>query len=80
MMRLRKRAIGLIILLFIVISATMAFVLEPDTFGNWFNVFYWGITSMEVLIMYSIMQQAHLHQEVEEGLAISLPFKSRLEL
>ncbi|MRN54071.1 ion transporter [Paenibacillus sp. LC-T2] len=46
MMRLRKQSIGLIILMFIVISATIAFVLEPDTFHNWFNAFYWVMTTM----------------------------------
>nr|WP_239717036.1 potassium channel family protein [Paenibacillus sp. 19GGS1-52] len=45
-MRLRKQSIGLIILMFIVISATIAFVLEPDTFHNWFNAFYWVMTTM----------------------------------
>lgn len=46
LMRLRKRAIGLMILFFIILSATIAFVLEPDTFHNWFNAFYWVMTTM----------------------------------
>ncbi|WP_342671708.1 ion channel [Paenibacillus glacialis] len=46
MMRLRKRAIGLIILLFIVMSASIAYVLEPNTFDNWFNALYWVMTTM----------------------------------
>lgn len=46
MMRLRKRSIGLIILIFIVLSASIAYVLEPDTFHNWFNAFYWVMTTM----------------------------------
>ncbi|WP_019914775.1 ion channel [Paenibacillus sp. HW567] len=45
-MRLRKRSIGLVILSFIVLSATIAFILEPDTFQNWFNAFYWVMTTM----------------------------------
>ncbi|MOA40213.1 hypothetical protein D3C78_1620660 [compost metagenome] len=35
---------------------------------------------MEVLIIYSIMRLVRLHQEVEEDLAIFLPFKSRSAL
>ncbi|GGF93360.1 hypothetical protein GCM10010912_42900 [Paenibacillus albidus] len=46
MMRLSKKKIGLIILIFIMVSATIAFLLEPDTFGNWFNAFYWVMTTM----------------------------------
>jgi voltage-gated potassium channel len=46
MMRLRKRSIGLIILIFVVLSATIAYVLEPDTFDSWFNAFYWVMTTM----------------------------------
>ncbi|ASA24686.1 potassium channel protein [Paenibacillus donghaensis] len=46
MMRMRKRSIGLVILGFIVLSASVAFLLEPDTFHNWFNAFYWVMTTM----------------------------------
>lgn len=46
MMRLRKRSIGLIILIFIVLSATIAYALEPVTFHSWFNAFYWVMTTM----------------------------------
>ncbi|MNO41416.1 Voltage-gated potassium channel Kch [compost metagenome] len=46
LMRLRKKSIGLIILSFIAISATIAFMLEPGTFHNWFNAFYWVMTTM----------------------------------
>lgn len=46
MMRLRKRAIGLIILIFIILSASIAYILEPNTFHNWFNAFYWVMTTM----------------------------------
>ncbi|AIQ71550.1 potassium channel family protein [Paenibacillus graminis] len=49
LMRLRKRSIGLIILAFVVISATIAFVLEPGTFSNWFNAFYWVMTTMSTV-------------------------------
>ncbi|QWU18122.1 ion transporter [Paenibacillus sophorae] len=46
MTQIKKRTIGLSILLFVVFSATVAYVLEPDTFGSWFNSFYWVMTTM----------------------------------
>lgn len=46
LMLLRKKTIGIIILLFIVVSATIAYLLEPDTFQSWFNAFYWVMTTM----------------------------------
>ncbi|KGE20210.1 potassium channel protein [Paenibacillus wynnii] len=46
MMRLSKKTIGLIILCFILVSATIAFLLEPETFQTWFNAFYWVMTTM----------------------------------
>ncbi|WP_371915970.1 potassium channel family protein [Paenibacillus sp. P3E] len=48
-MRLRKKSIGLVILAFIVMSATIAFLLEPGTFHNWFNAFYWVMTTMSTV-------------------------------
>jgi voltage-gated potassium channel len=44
--RLRKTTIGFIILLFIIGSATIAYVLEPSTFQTWFNALYWVMTTM----------------------------------
>ncbi|KWX71806.1 potassium channel family protein [Paenibacillus jilunlii] len=49
LMRLKKKSIGLIILAFVVISATIAFLLEPGTFSNWFNAFYWVMTTMSTV-------------------------------
>lgn len=46
MMRLRKRTIGLIILIFIILSASIAYLIEPGTFHSWFNAFYWVMTTM----------------------------------
>ncbi|MBE6070218.1 MAG: ion transporter [Clostridium lundense] len=46
LMRLRKTSIGLIILLFVTLSATVAYGLEPATFGNWFNALYGVMTTM----------------------------------
>lgn len=46
---LKKKSIGLIILVFIVLSATTAFLLEPDTFHNWFNALYWVMTTMSTV-------------------------------
>lgn len=34
------------IAVFIVVSALIAYVLEPETFGNWFNSVYWVFTTM----------------------------------
>jgi voltage-gated potassium channel len=46
MMRMSKKMIGLIILVFIAVSASIAYLLEPDTFESWFNAFYWVMTTM----------------------------------
>ncbi|KAA9005921.1 ion transporter [Paenibacillus spiritus] len=46
MVRIRKRTVALITLIFVGASATVAFLLEPGTFGNWFNSFYWVLTTM----------------------------------
>ncbi len=46
MMRMRKTTIALIIFLFVTCSATIAFILEPTTFHNWFNALYWVMTTM----------------------------------
>lgn len=49
MMRLRKRSIGLIILIFILLSASIAYLIEPGTFHSWFNAFYWVMTTMATI-------------------------------
>lgn len=49
LLNLRKKSIGLIILAFIILSATAAFLLEPGTFHNWFNAFYWVMTTMSTV-------------------------------
>lgn len=46
LMKLNKKAAAVSIISFIVLSTTVAFLLEPDTFGNWFNAFYWVLTTM----------------------------------
>lgn len=46
LMRFSKRKIGLLILFFVTVSATIAYLLEPATFGTWFNAFYWVLTTM----------------------------------
>lgn len=46
LMHLRKTTIGLIILAFVLLSATTAYLIEPATFANWFNAFYWVLTTM----------------------------------
>ncbi|MFC3800686.1 potassium channel family protein [Cohnella sp. GCM10012308] len=34
---------------FILISATLAFAIEPDTYRNWFNALYWVLTTMSTV-------------------------------
>ena len=46
MMRLRKTTISVIVVLFVVLCSTLAFLLEPETFHHWFNAFYWVLTTM----------------------------------
>lgn len=45
-MRLRKTTIGIIIAAFVLLSSSIAYTIEPSTFGNWFNSFYWVMTTM----------------------------------
>lgn len=46
MLRISKKHLGLLIVSFVLISASFAYWLEPNTFGNWFNAFYWVLTTM----------------------------------
>ncbi|ETT54173.1 MULTISPECIES: potassium channel family protein [unclassified Paenibacillus] len=46
LLHLKKKSIAFIILVFILLSATIAFLLEPGTFHSWFNAFYWVMTTM----------------------------------
>lgn len=46
LMKMRKTSISLIIVGFIIFSTTVAFLLEPTTFGTWFNALYWVLTTM----------------------------------
>ncbi|RIX49392.1 potassium channel protein [Paenibacillus nanensis] len=46
LMQLNKKAAAVSIVSFVVLSTTVAFLLEPDTFGNWFNALYWVLTTM----------------------------------
>lgn len=46
MMRLRKTTITCIVVLFVAMSATAAYLLEPDTYKTWFNALYWVLTTM----------------------------------
>ncbi|MEK3883023.1 ion channel [Paenibacillus sp. PL2-23] len=41
-----KRSIAISIVVFVFFSATVAYALEPDTFGSWFNALYWVLTTM----------------------------------
>lgn len=46
LMRMPKTAIGMVILGFVLFSATVAYLLEPSTFETWFNAAYWVLTTM----------------------------------
>nr|WP_306812744.1 potassium channel family protein [Paenibacillus soyae] len=46
MFRAGRKTLAVSILLFVAVSATVAFLLEPDTFGSWFNALYWVLTTM----------------------------------
>ncbi|GGN94202.1 potassium channel protein [Saccharibacillus kuerlensis] len=46
LMHLSKTTIGIIISGFVLFSASAAYSIEPETFGNWFNAFYWVLTTM----------------------------------
>ncbi|KFM94352.1 potassium channel protein [Paenibacillus macerans] len=46
LMRLRKTSLAILIVLFVTLSATIAYGLEPATFGTWFNALYWVLTTM----------------------------------
>ncbi|MNB72385.1 Voltage-gated potassium channel Kch [compost metagenome] len=62
MTNIRKRTIGLIILLFVLLSATAAYLLEPGTFGNWFNAFYWVMTTMATVGYGDFFAKTHAGQ------------------
>lgn len=44
--RMRKLSLGVLVAGFVLLSATAAYVLEPDTFGSWYNALYWVLTTM----------------------------------
>lgn len=46
MMRMRKTSIALMVIFFVTLSATIAYLLEPSTFESWFNALYWVMTTM----------------------------------
>ncbi|MCJ8011944.1 ion channel [Paenibacillus sp. KQZ6P-2] len=46
MMRMSKTTVALILFFFVTGSATIAYILEPNTFHTWFNALYWVMTTM----------------------------------
>ncbi|MFD2333459.1 potassium channel family protein [Cohnella sp. GCM10020058] len=48
-MHFKNASIVTVALGFILISATLAFAIEPDTFRNWFNALYWVLTTMSTV-------------------------------
>ncbi|TKJ93569.1 ion transporter [Paenibacillus sp. CFBP13512] len=46
MVRMRKSVLATTTVLFVLLSATIAYMIEPDTFTHWFNALYWVLTTM----------------------------------
>ncbi|HTG72075.1 MAG TPA: ion channel [Candidatus Udaeobacter sp.] len=46
LLRLNNYFVFLLTLLLVFIGSTIAFLLEPDTFGHWFNSFWWVMTTV----------------------------------
>ncbi|MDQ6420032.1 ion channel [Paenibacillus sp. LHD-117] len=46
LLRISHAAIAATVILFAVFGATFALLIEPETFGTWFNAFYWVLTTM----------------------------------
>ncbi|MBH5319982.1 ion transporter [Paenibacillus sp. GSMTC-2017] len=46
LLQVSKLTIAISILFFVLLSATIAYLLEPTTFKTWFNAFYWVLTTM----------------------------------
>ncbi|WP_308634130.1 ion channel [Paenibacillus silvisoli] len=49
LLRLKNSAIIVVFLSFLLIVSTIAYELEPDTFGSWFNALYWVLTTMSTV-------------------------------
>ncbi|CAI6033186.1 potassium channel family protein [Cohnella sp. JJ-181] len=48
-MHFKNASILIVALAFILFAASLALVLEPDTYHNWFNAFYWVLTTMSTV-------------------------------
>lgn len=48
-MQFKNTSIAISALFFILICATIAYVLEPGTYHNWFNALYWVLTTMSTV-------------------------------
>ncbi|MUT64598.1 potassium channel family protein [Paenibacillus sp. NEAU-GSW1] len=46
LLRMSKTTLTVSVVLFVTVSATIAYLLEPATFSSWFNSFYWVLTTM----------------------------------
>ncbi|MFX3635399.1 MAG: ion channel [Candidatus Pristimantibacillus sp.] len=46
LLRLKRGVLIGVSLLFVICSATLAYLIEPDTFHNWYNALYWVMTTM----------------------------------
>lgn len=46
LLRLNNYFVVFLTLILVIVSSTLAFLLEPDTFGSWFNSFWWVMTTV----------------------------------
>lgn len=46
LLRLKNSILAAIALMFMILTASLAYLLEPDTFTTWFNALYWVLTTM----------------------------------
>ena len=46
LLRLKNSILAAIALMFMILTASLAYLLEPDTFITWFNALYWVLTTM----------------------------------
>ncbi|WP_411347940.1 potassium channel family protein [Paenibacillus sp. WLX2291] len=49
LIRMRKSVLAFTALLFVLVSSLIAYALEPQTFGHWFNALYWVLTTMSTV-------------------------------
>ncbi|WP_195574180.1 potassium channel protein [Paenibacillus sp. 1001270B_150601_E10] len=46
LLRLKNSILAVLVVLFVLLTASTAYLIEPDTFTSWFNALYWVLTTM----------------------------------